>query len=79
MATLLEKALLISRYKYNTTIPENEITDEQIELVMAYINGDITMRQLNEVLDKRGNTGLYWVFRVLLKLHHAKKIKIEKI
>lgn len=80
--TLLEKAQEVPAYnKYDKVI----VTDEHIELAIAWISGNITTKQISSVLfgDEKGtHLGGRVLYRVATYLRYAitnKKYKIVKI
>lgn len=63
MNSLLQKALAIPRpYKRY-----REVTHEELEIALAYTEGDITAQQLAKVLNKNPSNALVWAATRLMR------------
>ena len=69
MNTLVEQALKVKHRKYN-----DSYTEEQLDLVIAYLNGDITNRQMTTVHKLSPSAGWVFASRVLLWAVRNKKL-----
>jgi hypothetical protein len=77
MPTLLEKAKATPAPRmFAADVP---LTDEHIELMFAYLNNEITVRQGSAALGAKhpGNFS-QWFGKNLVKLYREKKIRIER-
>lgn len=68
--SLLEKAKSISLRQ------ENSFSDEEIELALAWLKGEVTRTQINKVLGKNLHV-LYWTLKVLKCAFIKGRLKIE--
>jgi len=73
--TLLEKAKKLEIRK----LKKIEVTEEHLELGLAWMKGEITLSQMNRVLgeNKRSGNGLYAVAVWLREAYKQGKIKIK--
>lgn len=63
MPTLLEKARAVSMQNVTTT----EVPQEEIDLFMAYLDGEVRQKQVTRALGKKSTEGIYsWVHRVMM-------------
>ena len=71
MTTLLEKARAV-QVKPNETV---EYSDEHLEVVLAYLNGEITNKQMSAVSDKGPTAASSFVGQVLAWAVRNNKLK----
>lgn len=71
MPTLLEQAKQIK------TKPQSKISSEQLELVEAYLNGEISTGQLKKVTNNQNGVGYYVLIATAARILWQQK-KIEK-
>ena len=77
MPKLLEKPKAIPVPRPLMT--ETPLTHKHIELIFAYLNNEITVRQASVALSGKypGNFS-HWLSRTLVKLYGDSKIKVER-
>ena len=71
--TLLEKAKKMSAYNHKGKII---IDEEHLDLALSWMKGEITLSQVNRVLDRKTNSGntLYHIATWLKEAYNQKKI-----
>ena len=77
MSTLLEKAFAVQLYT-PILAKDEKITDEHIELIKAFFENKITVRQATVALDKKypGNFS-HWIGTAVKKLYREKRLTIK--
>ena len=73
MNELLEKAKA-----YNIkTVRANNITDEQIEVALAYLKGELTLLQATFAITNKATTNAHRMCNILLEAYQRGKIVIK--
>lgn len=63
MTTLLEQAMSNPTRKGATSV----VTDEQVDLVIGYLNGKVNLIQIKQLFEKKSQSGVAYTLLALLR------------
>jgi len=58
--------------------PYQQATDEQLDMCIAWANGEIATRQVSDVLDREPTPTVYWVANAIRQAAKAGRITITR-
>jgi len=71
LAKAREAASKTNRYAYE------EVTEEELELLLGFLSGEFSIRQLQIATGKKSfSAGVWWVLNKIKKAYLEKKIKL---